>query len=69
MGCPLNRFLPELLVLTGTPKLIDNHLEAAFHLSTGHEWQGPCAGCQRLKRLDEHVLGAEGLVCPRPAHG
>jgi hypothetical protein len=51
------------LVLTATPKLCDNHLEASFSLSTACEWQVPCSGCQRSNILDESVLGLAGLVC------
>jgi hypothetical protein len=52
------------IVLTGTPKLIDNHLEAAFRQSTACEWLVPCPGCEQPTRLDEHVLAPRGLCCP-----
>jgi Phage terminase large subunit gpA, ATPase domain len=52
------------IVLTGTPKLIDNHLEAVFRQSTACEWLVPCPGCKRSTRLDERVLDPRGLRCP-----
>ncbi len=52
------------IVLTGTPKLIDNHLEAVFRQSTACEWLVQCPGCKRPTRLDEHVLDPRGLRCP-----
>jgi hypothetical protein len=52
------------IVLTGTPKLIDNHLEDVFRRSTACEWLVPCPGCQRQTRLDERVLDPRGLCCP-----
>jgi hypothetical protein len=52
------------IVLTGTPKLIDNHLEDVFRQSTACEWLVPCPGCQRQTRLDERVLDPRGLCCP-----
>ncbi len=52
------------IVLTGTPKTVDNHLETAFRKSTACEWQVPCATCEGSLLLDEKVLGPRGLVCP-----
>jgi hypothetical protein len=52
------------IILTGTPKLIDNHLEDVFRQSTACEWLVPCPGCQRPTRLDERALGSGGLCCP-----
>jgi phage terminase large subunit GpA-like protein len=52
------------IVLTGTPKLNDNHLEDAYRQSTACEWLVPCPGCQRQTRLDERVLDPRGLCCP-----
>jgi hypothetical protein len=52
------------VVITGTPKSIDNHLEDVFQQSTANEWQVPCAQCDRQWVLDERTLGARGLVCP-----
>jgi hypothetical protein len=51
-------------ILTGTPKLVDNHLEAMFHQSTAHEWTITCPQCQKGVILDEHSLGPQGLACP-----
>jgi hypothetical protein len=52
------------VVLTGTPKSIDNHLENAFRQSTACEFQVPCGGCGRSVVLDERCLGPLGPVCP-----
>ena len=49
---PLRRVL-----LTGTPKSIDNHLENAFRQSTGYEFQVPCSNCEYAVILDDHCLG------------
>jgi hypothetical protein len=51
------------VVLTGTPKNIDNHLEDAFNRSTANEWRVPCPCGQRVF-LDEKCLGPEGPICP-----
>ena len=51
-------------IITGTPKLIDNHLESVFRQSTACEWLVPCAGCRSQVPLDERVLGPNGLTCP-----
>ena len=51
-------------ILTGTPKLVDNHLEAVFRQSTACEWQVPCARCRRGVILDERALGPGGPICP-----
>ena len=53
------------VILTGTPKSIDNHLEGVFRQSTACEWLVPCSGCQRDPRLDDRVLGADGCCCPK----
>jgi hypothetical protein len=53
------------VVLTGTPKLIDNHLEGAMSHSTAHEFKVPCHGCRQGVLLDEHCLGPQGPQCPR----
>lgn len=53
------------IVIAGTPKLIDNHLEHVFSLSTGNEWKVPCAACEIELVLDERVLGVNGLICPQ----
>lgn len=52
------------VILTGTPKLVDNHLEGAFQRSTGCEWAIPCANCGRDVMISERALGSEGLICP-----
>src|SRR5207302_4698336 len=52
------------VVLTGTPKTIDNHLESVFRQSTACEFQVPCDRCGRGVILDSRCLGAAGLVCP-----
>jgi len=51
------------VVLTGTPKGIDNHLESVFRKSTACEFQVPCGNCQRSVLLDERCLGPVGPVC------
>jgi phage terminase large subunit GpA-like protein len=50
-------------ILTGTPKTIDNHLEAVFGQSTAHEWNITCPKCGRWVILDETSLGPSGPVC------
>jgi hypothetical protein len=50
-------------ILTGTPKLIENHLEAAFARSTASEWTIACRGCGANVILDEHSLGLHGIIC------
>jgi hypothetical protein len=52
------------VVLTGTPKIVDNHLENAFRQSTAHEFQVPCRGCGCRIILDDRCLGPLGPVCP-----
>jgi len=52
-------------ILTGTPKSVDNHLEAMFNLSTANCWLIPCSRCGHDVTLDERCLGATGLVCPK----
>jgi len=54
-------------ILTGTPKLVENHLEEMFRQSTSHEWTVACAGCQGDAILDERVLGPMSLACPHCA--
>ncbi len=51
-------------VITGTPKLIDNHLESVFRQSSACEWQVQCEGCQKSIILNEHVIRESGLGCP-----
>lgn len=52
-------------ILTGTPKLIDNHLEAMFARSTANHWTMVCKNCQDAVTIDERSLGPTGLVCPQ----
>lgn len=54
-------------ILTGTPKLSDNHLNAMFARSTACEWTISCEGCGAGVILDERCLGADGPVCPKCA--
>jgi hypothetical protein len=51
--------------LTGTPKLIDNHLEGAFSVSTANEWTITCQKCNKGVILDQRCLGSHGIVCPK----
>ena len=51
------------VLLTGTPKSVDNHLEDAFNRSTAHEWRVPCP-CGVSIFLDEKCLGPNGPICP-----
>ena len=63
------------MILTGTPKLIDNHLESYFNQSTANYWTMICDACSNLVTIDERALGPTSLVCPscqqpvNPAHG
>ena len=52
------------VVLSGTPKLVDNHLEEIFQQSTANEWTLPCHHCAQGVILDLRTLGPAGLVCP-----
>ncbi len=51
------------LLLTATPKMIDNHLEACFATSTACEWQVPCLSCNQSSLMDERVIGPNSLIC------
>ena len=51
-------------ILVGTPKSVENHLEAMFSQSTANEWQVPCEQCRRGVVLDERCLGPIAIVCP-----
>jgi len=53
------------LILTGTPKSIDNHLEAVYSASTAYEWHIPCQACQTDVILDESCIGPTSLICPK----
>jgi hypothetical protein len=52
------------LMLTGTPKSVDNHLEGVYSRSTAYEWQVPCQACQLPVILDESCIGPASLICP-----
>ena len=52
-------------VLTGTPKLLDNHLDAMFLQSTACEWTIFCGACGASVILDERCLGPECPVCAK----
>ena len=52
------------LILTGTPKSIDNHLEGVYSQSTAYEWLVPCQECECRVTLDESCIGPASLVCP-----
>ncbi len=51
-------------IVTGTPKSIDNHLEAVFNASTANQWLIACEHCTQDVVLDERTLGPSGLICP-----
>ena len=55
-------------IITGTPKLIDNHLDAIFSQSTAHEWKIPCLECRQGVILDERCMGPTCIVCPGCQH-
>jgi Phage terminase large subunit (GpA) len=52
-------------ILCGTPKLIDNHLDAMFSQSTANEWKIHCSGCGHDAILDERSIGPSGIMCPQ----
>lgn len=52
------------VILTGTPKTIDNHLESVFRQSTACEYLVTCMGCQQRILLDEKCLGPLQPSCP-----
>jgi hypothetical protein len=51
-------------ILVGTPKSVENHLEAMFLQSTAHEWTLRCEQCRKAVVLDDHSLGQRTIVCP-----
>ncbi len=51
-------------ILVGTPKSVENHLEAMFSQSTANEWHLPCEQCRRGVVLDERCLGPVAIICP-----
>jgi hypothetical protein len=52
------------VILTGTPKMIDNQLESYFNQSTANVWTMACPGCGRAVVIDERSIGPVGLICP-----
>src|SRR5260370_1538543 len=52
------------VILTGTPKSIDNHLEGVFSKSTACEWRVPCPNCAQEAILDDRCLGPTGVTRP-----
>jgi phage terminase large subunit GpA-like protein len=51
-------------ILAGTPKSVDNCLEAAYAASTANEWTITCEKCRKGVIHDLRCLGACGIVCP-----
>jgi hypothetical protein len=51
-------------IIAGTPKLIDNALEAVFNRSTANCWTMRCSQCQAGVTIDERCMGPTSLVCP-----
>ncbi len=51
-------------ILTGTPKLLDNHLDGVFSQSTANQWTVSCSGCGKEVIPDERCMGIRGPVCP-----
>jgi hypothetical protein len=54
----------RLVVLTGTPKSVDNHLEGVFAESTACEFQIRCR-CGQDVIPDDRCLGPRQPICPR----
>lgn len=52
------------MILSGTPKLIDNQLEAMFNQSTANEWIIRCSNCHHDAILDENCIGPTEIMCP-----
>jgi hypothetical protein len=52
------------MVVVGTPKSVENHLEDVFSNSTANEWKIYCPQCRRGVALDERCLGPHGVTCP-----
>lgn len=51
-------------ILTGTPKSVDNHLEAMFRKSTANEWTMTCPKCAKGLTIEERLIGPHSLICP-----
>ena len=60
----LRHAVAQRMILVGTPKSVENHLEGMFSQSTAHEWQVPCDQCRRSFVLDERCLGPRCVACP-----
>jgi len=54
-----------ITIVCGTPKLVDNHLEAVFNQSTANEWMTTCPTCHTDVIPDERCLGSRGVACPK----
>ncbi len=52
-------------MLTGTPKMIENHLEGVYAQSTAYEWTIACSRCNAGVILDERCLGPTSITCPQ----
>ncbi len=52
------------VILTGTPKSVDNHLESVFRQSTACEYKVACNGCHADVILDDRCLGPARPICP-----
>jgi Phage terminase large subunit (GpA) len=52
------------MILTGTPKSVDNHLETMFRQSTACEWTTCCPNCKQGVIPDDRCLGPLALQCP-----
>ena len=51
------------VILTGTPKMVDNHLESVFRQSTACAFQVPCGQCGCGCILDARCLRPSGPIC------
>jgi hypothetical protein len=60
----LSHSLVARTILAGTPKHIDNCLEAMFRRSTANEWTMDCRHCGKSVIPDEHCVGPTCLICP-----
>ena len=58
----------KLLMYTGTPKTMDNHLEKEWLNSFQAVWVIKCSGCNSYNRMDhqpEKLIGKKGIVCKK----
>lgn len=53
------------MILTGTPKSVDNHLEAMFGNTTANEWTIACSKCRKGVIIEERSLGPSSVMCPQ----